>query len=243
MNKKRVIITDDEPLARTALKLSLEEIDGIEIIAECADGREALKAVRELKPDLLFLDIQMPGLNGFDVLEVLGKDAPPVIFVTAYDAYAVKAFEARALDYLLKPVRPERLRQALDRVRKRPARETEQVLDLYRKTQPPPNRILIRSGSGVKIIPVDEILYFEAQDDFVEIHTEQGSHLKYERLGRLEQLLDKQMFIRVHRSFLLNLDYLVKMEPYSKESRLAYLKNGDVVPVSKSGYKKLRDLL
>ena len=243
MNKKRVIITDDEPLARTALKLSLEEIDGIEIIAECADGREALKAVRELKPDLLFLDIQMPGLNGFDVLEVLGKDAPPVIFVTAYDAYAVKAFEARALDYLLKPVRPERLRQALDRVRKRPARETEQALDLYRKTQPPPNRILIRSGSGVKIIPVDEILYFEAQDDFVEIHTEQGSHLKYERLGRLEQLLDKQMFIRVHRSFLLNLDYLVKMEPYSKESRLAYLKNGDVVPVSKSGYKKLRDLL
>ncbi len=243
MKKKRVIVTDDEALARTALRLSLEEIDEIEIVAECADGYEALKAVQKLNPDLLFLDIQMPGLNGFDVMELLGKNAPPVIFVTAYDEYAVKAFEAHALDYLLKPVRVERLRQAIERVRELPEKETADILDSYRKTQPPLNRILIRSGNSVKIIPVEKIMYFEAQDDFVEVHTEQGSHLKYERLGRLEQLLDSRTFIRVHRSFILNILFLNKVEPYSKDSRLAYLKNGDVVQVSKNGYKKLRALL
>ncbi len=243
MKKKRVIITDDEPLAREALKLSIDEIDEIEIVAECADGYEAVKAVQEQKPDLLFLDIQMPGLSGFDVLELLGENAPPVIFVTAYDEYAVKAFEAHALDYLLKPVRVERLRQAIDRVRELPENETADILDSYRKTQPPLTRILIRSGSSVKVIPVEEIMYFKAQDDFVEVHTEEGSHLKYERLGRLEQLLDSQTFIRIHRSFILNILFLDKVEPYSKDSRLAYLKNGDVVQVSKSGYKKLRDLL
>ena len=243
MKKKRVIITDDEPLAREALKLNLNDLDEVEVVAECGDGYEAIKAVNELNPDLLFLDIQMPGLNGFDVLELLGENAPPVIFVTAYDEYAVQAFEAHALDYLLKPVRVERLRLAIDRVRELPEKETADILDSYRKTQPSLNRILIRSGSSVKVIPVEKIMYFEAQDDFVEVHTEQGSHLKYERLGRLEKLLDSRTFIRVHRSFLLNIDYLVKVEPYSKESRLAYLENGDVVQVSKNGYKKLSALL
>ncbi len=243
MKKKRVIIVDDEPLAREALKLNLKDLEKVEVVAECSDGYEALKAVRERNPDLLFLDIQMPGLSGFDVLELLGENAPPVIFVTAYDEYAVKAFEAHALDYLLKPVRVERLRLAIERARELPPNETMEVLDLYRKTQPPLRRILIRTGSSVKVIPVEEIMYFEAQDDFVEVHTGQGSFLKYERLGRLEELLDGSAFIRVHRSFLLNLDYLEKMEPYSRDSRLAYLKNGNVVPVSKSGYKKLRALL
>ena len=243
MKKKRVIIVDDEPLAREALKINLKDLDGVEVIAECGDGYEALKAVHELNPELLFLDIQVPGLSGFDVLELLGKNAPPVIFVTAYDEYAVKAFEAHALDYLLKPVRLERLRQAVNRVQNSSVHKTEEVLHSYRDAQPPLNRILIRSGSSVKVIPVDKIMYFEAQDDFVEVHTEQGSYLKYERLGRLEKLLDSKTFIRVHRSFLLNIDYLMKLEPYSKESRQAYLKNGNVVQVSKSGYKKLRDLL
>lgn len=243
MKKKRTILVDDEPLALQALKLAFSEIPEVEVVAECANGYEAVKAVRELKPDLMFLDIQMPGLSGFDVLELLADEAPPTIFVTAYDEYAVKAFEAQAIDYLLKPVQRERLEQAIEHTRDFLPESADKVIDAYREIQAPLQRILIRTGSGVQVIPVDKITHFKAQDDFVEVHTEKESHLKYERLGRLEQLLDSHTFIRVHRSFILNVHYLKKIEPYSKDSRLGYLKNGKVVQISKNGYKKLLEVL
>jgi len=243
MKKKRTILVDDEPLALQALKLTFNEIAEVEVVAECANGYEAVKAVQELNPDLLFLDIQMPGLNGFDVLELLAEKAPPTIFVTAYDEYAIKAFEAQAIDYLLKPVQRNRLEQAIKHARDFLPESAEKVIDAYREIQVPLQRILIRIGTGVQVIPVEQITHFEAQDDFVEVYTEKESHLKYERLGRLEQVLDSHTFIRVHRSFILNVSYLKKIEPYSQNSRLGYLKNGKVVQISKNGYKKLLEVL
>ena len=243
----RALVVDDEELARQALKIELQAFPEIEICGECANGFEAVKAVTELQPDLLFLDIQMPKLDGFDTLELLGDKAPAVVFVTAHDEYALKAFEARALDYLLKPARAERLRPCLERVKKMISEKRlephDELLLEHRKNQAPLTRILVRIGPEVHIVPVREIGYIEAQDDYIKLYAAGKSYLKSERMNRIEGLLDGRQFCRIHRSYILNIDYLKKIEPYTRDSFVAKLKTGETLPVSRPGYARLKELL
>ncbi len=243
---------DDEALARQSLRGALLEFEDIEIIKECVNGFDAVQEVHRSRPDLLFLDIQMPRLDGFDVVELLGKEAPFIIFVTAYDEYALRAFEAEALDYLLKPVNPKRLQKSIERVREKllskagvlkVGENIERFIDLHREHLAPLTRILIRDGSDVHIIPVENIIYLEAEEDYVRIHTGERTYLKLDSMANLETKLDLQIFCRLHRSFLLNIAYLVKIEPYTKDSRIARLKNGKTLPISRSGYNRLMELL
>jgi two-component system LytT family response regulator len=245
-NKIRSLIVDDEALAREALKDILSQLDDIEMVGECSNGFEVVKEVGEKKPDLIFLDIQMPKLDGFDVVELLGEESPFIIFVTAYDEYAIRAFETHALDYLMKPVRAERLQQALDRVRelmKLKIPQTTDVLIQSHKNQfIPISRILVRYGLEVFIIPVEDITHIQAEDDYVRIFTSEKSYLKQERMNRLEQMLDPRSFCRIHRSYILNINYLSKIEPHSKDSKIAILKNKTSLPISRSGYDQLMKL-
>jgi two-component system LytT family response regulator len=249
MTKKMIktIIVDDEPLARESLKNSLHDFEDIEILRECANGFEAVQAVQAQRPDVVFLDIQMPKLDGFDVVELLGNESPFIVFVTAYDAYAIKAFEAKALDYLLKPIQKERLTKTIERVKERISQEDfppiDKLIETHRKNAAPLTRILVRDRSDVHIIPVEDVMYIEAQDDYIEIHTSKGSFLKNERISNLEEALDDHQFCRIHRSFIMNIEYLSKIEPHTKDSKLAILKNGRNLPISRSGYSKLTDLL
>ena len=240
----KVVIVDDEELARAIIREHLAAHADVEIAAECANGFEAVKAVSECRPDLLFLDIQMPKLNGFEVLELI-EPCPAVIFVTAYDQYALRAFEVHAVDYLLKPVSAERLAQALERARSTRG-ERVPVAELVRDAREhrkPLERILIRDGSKVHVIPAEKIDYFEAQDDYVCIKTGGKEHLKQETLANLEDLLDQGRFIRIHRSYILNIERLARIELYAKDSRIAILQDGTRLPVSRSGYARLKPLL
>ncbi len=242
----RVVIVDDEDLARAILREYLAGHSDIEIVAECSNGFEAVKAASECRPDLLFLDIQMPKLNGFEVLELI-EPAPAVIFTTAYDQYALRAFEVHAVDYLLKPFSAQRLAQALELARQRPGQAerapiAELVQDVRRHNKPL-ERILIRDGSKVHVIPAEKIDYFEAQDDYVCIKTGGKEHLKQETLANLEELLDQGRFIRIHRSYILNIERLARLELYAKDSRIAILQDGTRLPVSRSGYSRLKPLL
>lgn len=245
--KKSVLIVDDEPLAREALALVLSEFNDVEISGECSDGFEAVKAINETRPDIVFLDIQMPKLDGFDVLELLGEDPPFIVFVTAYDEYALKAFESHALDYVLKPVSPGRLKKTFAKINERLQEKSSQPMgELLADRQAyitPLARILVRDRANVYIIAVEDIVYFEAQDDYVSIQTRERSFLKKETLSHLEKLLDDRQFIRIHRSYMLNINHLSKIEPYTKDSRIAILKSGKTLPVSRSGYSKLLRLI
>lgn len=242
MTKRRVLIVDDEPLARKAMALALAEFPEIEIIGECADGFEAVKVINKEKPEVVFLDVQMPKLDGFDVLELL-DDPPFIVFVTAYNKYALKAFESHALDYILKPVKTERLGKTLERVEKRLIERKRQpvdiLLDHHKKQQTPLERILIRDRNRIHILPVEYISFIEAQDDYVALFTKERSFLKKETLSGLEKRLDSSRFVRIHRSYLLNIDYLSKIEPYAKDSKIAVLKDGKTLPISRSGYQRL----
>ena len=244
--KIRVAIVDDEELARSVVREYLAKIDDVEIVAECANGFEAVKTVAELKPDLLFLDVQMPKLDGFEVLELVGRDVA-VIFVTAYDQYALRAFEIHAVDYLLKPVGAERLAAALDRARARlgrgerlPARE---IVAEARPRQEPAGRVLVRDGPRVHVIPVQKIDYVQAQDDYVSFRCEGKDYLKEQTLADVEASLDPKKFVRVHRSFVLNLDRLARVELDARENRVAILQDGRRLPVSRAGYARLNALL
>ncbi len=240
------MIVDDEELARTVLREYLLGHPDIEVLAECSDGFEAVKAVAELRPDLIFLDIQMPKLDGFEVLELIGS-GPAVIFVTAYDQYAIRAFEVHAVDYLLKPFTPERLSEALERARMRLERSegisVSALVRQARETKKPLERVLVKDGSKVHVIPVEKIDYIEAQDDYVGIKTGAKVYLKQDTMAELEVLLDSERFIRIHRSFILNIDRLVRLEPYAKDSRVAVLADGSQLPVSRTGYARLKPLL
>jgi two-component system, LytTR family, response regulator len=244
----RVAIVDDEAPARLLLREYLAAEPDIDVVAECANGFEAVRAVTELKPDLVLLDVQMPKLDGFEVLELIGRETA-VVFTTAHDEYALKAFEVHAVDYLLKPFGHERLHAALERVRQRLA--TRQGA-----AAPPPalaaaarrpgawlTRVIIRDGARVDIIPVDRIDFVEAQDDYVAVHTGERALLKDQTMGSLEAQLDPRRFVRVHRSYLLNLDRLARLEPEGRSSRTAILRDGRRVPVSRSGYARLQELL
>jgi two-component system LytT family response regulator len=219
---------------------------GIDVVAECANGFEAVKAITELAVDLLFLDIQMPKLNGFEVLELV--DVPPaVIFVTAYDEYALKAFDVHAVDYLLKPFSKERfaeaLHHAMERIGKRKFPDLTKLVVNGRPKKNPLDRLLIREGSRVHVIPVEKIDYIEAQDDYFLVRAEGKKLLKQGTLSAVEEELDPKRFLRIHRSCILNIDRLSKIEPYAKDSRVAILTDGTRLQVSRAGYAKLKELL
>jgi two-component system LytT family response regulator len=243
----RVVIVDDEPLARAVIREYLHAHADVEVVAECANGFEAVKAVAEQSPDLLFLDVQMPKLSGFEVLELIGRTVP-VIFTTAYDQYALRAFEVHAIDYLLKPFDQSRFSEALSRARARiAANETGAEVDALvsdaRPRNTPAERVLIRDGSQVHVIPVEKIDYVEAQDDYVCVKAEGKQYLKDQTMTALEATLDPNRFVRIHRSYLLNIDRIARVELYAKDSRLAILRDGTKLPVSRAGYARLAKLL
>ena len=242
----RVVIVDDEPLARTVVREFAERQSGVEVVAECANGFEAVKAVSELTPDLMFLDVQMPKLDGFEVLELLGRSVP-VIFTTAYDQYALQAFEVHAIDYLLKPFSEERFVEAVSRARARLQKGEEMpVDDLVADARPrtgPVERVLIRDGAQVHVIPVEKIDYVEAQDDYVCFKAEGKDYLKDQTMGAVEASLDPARFVRIHRSYLLNIERIGRVELYAKDSRIAILRDGRRLPVSRAGYARLAKLL
>jgi two-component system, LytTR family, response regulator len=243
----RVVIVDDEALARTVVREYLKHHAGVEVVAECGNGFDAVKAVTELSPDLMFLDVQMPKLNGFEVLELIGRQVP-VIFTTAYDQYALQAFEVHAVDYLLKPFSEERFAEALTRARGRlqTHEATPDIDALVVAAHPksgPVERVLIRDGSQVHVIPVEKIDYVEAQDDYVCFKAEGRQYLKDQTMGALESQLDPAQFVRIHRSYFLNIERIARVELYAKDSRVAILRDGTRLPVSRAGYARLAKLL
>lgn len=242
----RALIVDDEDLARQVIREMLAWHPDVEIAGECANGFEAVRMATELKPELIFLDIQMPKLDGFEVLELIGAD-PAVIFVTAYDEHALRAFEVHAVDYLMKPFRIERFEAALDRARQRiggtaPFRPEE----LTASTRAPgqfAERIVVKDGTRVHIIPVPKLDYAEAQDDYVALASQGKKYLKQQTISSLEAALDPKNFVRIHRSYLVNLERVSRLEPYGKDTHLVILNDGARLPVSRSGYARLKSFL
>ncbi|HRG80503.1 MAG TPA: response regulator [Cyclobacteriaceae bacterium] len=241
----KAILIDDEPLSREILKSYLRKFPSIEVVDECNDGFEGVKSIQQHQPDLVFLDIQMPKINGFEMLELINP-VPSVIFITAFDEYAFKAFEANAIDYLLKPVSEERFQKAiqkyLDKTSGTPGK-TDDLLAIMAQSPSQNNRIVVKTGNKVKIIPIHDIHYLEADDDFVKIVSVEGSFLKNKTLSFYEQTLDPQQFVRVHRSYILHISQITKIEPYQKETHMAVLRNGQQIPISKTGYGKLKSIL
>jgi two-component system LytT family response regulator len=241
----RIIIVDDEMLARGVVREYLSEHADAEIVAECANGFEAVKAITELAPDLVFLDIQMPKLDGFEVAELAGSKTR-YIFATAFDQYAIKAFEFHALDYLLKPFSQQRFDQALAHARANLGAGGEAVEKMAREAaarNKPLGRVLIRDGARVHVINADKIEQIEAQDDYVQIRSEGRNYLKNQRLSELEEQLDGEQFLRIHRSYIVNIAFVERIEQATKDSHVAVLKDGARVPVSRSGYQKIRAVI
>ena len=239
------ILIDDEPLARAIIKEYTAAFPQLNIVQECNDGFEGLKAIMQHRPQLIFLDVQMPKINGFEMLELI-EEPPAVIFVTAFDEYAIKAFESHAIDYLLKPFSRERFNKAIEKF-------LEQSVNHSHPVQPVPEsfslspqqrqRVVVKISGKIKIIPVDDIHYLEAADDYVRIHTKEGGFLKNRTMSHFEKSLDGNVFVRTHRSFIVNVQQITRIDPYEKESYVARLKNGSQVAVSKSGYAKLKLVL
>ncbi|HEY0274176.1 MAG TPA: LytTR family transcriptional regulator DNA-binding domain-containing protein [Chitinophaga sp.] len=242
----KAIIIDDEPLARAVVKEYLADYAQVTLLQECGDGFEGLKAIQQHQPDLVFLDVQMPKINGFEMLELV-EQLPSVIFTTAFEEHAIRAFEVNAVDYLLKPFSKERFDKALqkwldksDSARKT---ATEQVIDAAAALPLQSNRIVVKINGKIKIIPVQDVHYLEAADDYVKIVTAEGAFLKNKTMSFFEQLLEAGQFSRVHRSYILNVNEVTRIDPYEKENHLAILKSGAKIPVSKTGYPKLKAAL
>ena len=249
MTDIRVAIVDDEPLARAMIREYLSSVPGLEVVAECANGFEAVKVVSELRPDLLFLDVQMPKLDGFEVLELVGGDVA-VIFVTAFDQYAIRAFDVHAVDYLLKPFSPERLGEALARARDRlargeraPASVSSGELAATARASSARGRVLVRDGPRVHVLPMEKIEYVQAQDDYVSYRCEGKDYLREQTLAQAEAALDPAKFVRIHRSYLVNLDCLARIETGDGDTRIAILTGGRQLPVSRAGYARLSSRL
>ena len=242
----KVIIVDDEPLARSIVKEYLQKHPQMELMQECGDGFEGLKAIQQHQPDLIFLDIQMPKITGFEMLELI-EQPPSVIFTTAFDEYAIKAFEAHAIDYLLKPFDQERFDKAISKWKEKKSTSTEKsTQDLLETASLSPSqsqRIVVKNGSKIKIIPAHDVLYLEAADDYVKIHTPEGYFLKNKTMTHFEQSLDGEQFVRTHRSYIVNVQQITRIDPYEKDSHVAILRSGAKVPVSRSGYGKLKEVL
>jgi two-component system, LytTR family, response regulator len=241
----RAVIVDDEELARQLLREYIWEAGGVEVVAECGNGFDAVKVIGDLHPDLVFLDVQMPKLDGFEVLELI--DPPPaVVFVTAYDQYAMRAFDAHAVDYLLKPFHLDRLRKALERAHARLGERRPAPTDLTAAARPPGqmlDRIVVKDGAKVHIIPSGKLDYVEAQDDYIALHSEKKNYLKAQTIASIETQLDPQRFVRIHRSFIVNVERIARIEPFTRDSRVAVLQDGSQLPISRSGHAKLKELL
>jgi len=240
-----VIIIDDEPLARSIVKEYLQSYAEVKLLAECNDGFEGLKAINQYQPDLVFLDIQMPKITGFEMLELI-ENPPSVIFTTAFDEYAIKAFENNAVDYLLKPFSKERFDKAIQKyLHQKPSvpQKTEAVLETAAQSPVQQNRVVVKDGSKIKIIPVSNVQYLEAADDYVKIFTAEGSFLKKKTMSYFEQSLESFQFVRIHRSFIVNTQLITRIDAYEKDSHLLLLTTGAKLPVSKAGYSKLKEVL
>ncbi len=265
-NPITAVLIDDEPLARLIVREYLQTYPNITIVQECNDGFEGLKTIQQLHPDLIFLDIQMPKINGFEMLELV-ENPPAVIFTTAFDEYAIRAFETHAVDYLLKPFSKERFDKALRKwfdhrassapadihstanfdnsvpPAGSPAASTQSLLDTAAESPAQQQRVVVKTAGKIKIIPIEDIHYLEAADDYVKIHTHNGAFLKNRTMGYFEKVLDPTRFVRTHRSYIINIQQVTRIDPYEKDSHLCVLSSGAQVPVSKAGYVKLRAVL
>ncbi len=244
----KIVVIDDEPLARSIVLEYLQEHKDLEVVAECNDGFQGVKAINQHKPDLIFLDIQMPKINGFEMLELLDT-TPSVIFTTAFDEYAIKAFETNTIDYLLKPFSKERFDLAIEKWKAKntttvsPEKNIHALLENSSKQPDEKNRIVVKNGSDIRIVPVDDVMYIEAYDDYVKIFTKDTYFLKKKTMNYYEEVLDPAHFFRTHRSFIINLQQLTKIEPLEKNTYIALLKNGKRIPLSRTGYSKLKETL
>lgn len=242
----KVVIIDDEPLARSVVREYLSAYKEVEICAECGDGFEGLKAIAQYKPFLIFLDIQMPKVNGFEMLELV-DNPPAIIFTTAFDEYAMKAFEFHALDYLLKPFSQERFDKAMKKwINLHKDGRTQLLSPALHETVKQPEertRIVVREGGNIRIVPVTEVNYIEAYDDYVKIFTVKEMFLKKKTMGYYEQTLDPKQFVRVHRSYIIQLNQLTKIEPLERDAYQALLRSGAKIPLSKTGYTRLKEVL
>jgi two-component system LytT family response regulator len=240
------LIIDDEPLARLIVVEYLQSYPNITVLQECNDGFEGLKAIQQHHPDLIFLDIQMPKINGFEMLELV-ENPPAVIFTTAFDEYAIRAFETHAVDYLLKPFSKERfdkaIRKWMDQHVPEHDQTTQSLLDAAAESPAQQQRVVVKTAGKIKIIPIEDIHYLEAADDYVKIHTHNGAFLKNRTMGYFEKVLDPDRFVRTHRSYIINIQQVTRIDPYEKDSHLCVLSSGAQVPVSKAGYVKLRAVL
>jgi two-component system LytT family response regulator len=249
MKRIRTVIIEDETPAREILKHYLKDIPEIDVIAECADGFAGLKSISNLKPELVFLDIQMPRLTGFELLEVM-TEKPAIIFTTAYDQYAIKAFEMNAIDYLLKPFPKERLGTAVKKAAEKIRRTKDEgsgfsqnLIEKLPVPASPLNRIVVRKGNAINLITVDQLKYIEAQDDYVMIHHSSGKALKQQSMKYFEENLPAKDFVRVHRAYIVKVTEIKRIEPYGKDNHVAILNSGEKLPVSRSGYKHLKEEL
>ncbi len=244
--KWKALIVDDEELARKLIREMLATHPEIEIAAECGNGMEAVKAAGEHKPDLLFLDVQMPKLTGFDVLELIDRNGVAIVFVTAFDQYAMKAFDVHAVDYLLKPYSRERFEAALEKAKSQEGKKVVDAAELVAASRPAgqyAERIVVKDGTKVTLIAVSKLDYAEALDDYVSLVSEGKKHLKQQTISGLELALDPALFVRIHRSYVVNLERVVRIEPYAKDSKVAILSSGVKLPVSRAGYARLKTLL
>lgn len=244
MEPIRALIVDDEQLARELIKNYLKNQEDITILGEGENGFEGARLIAEIKPDLVFLDIQMPKLNGFEMLELI-ENPPEIIFITAHNDFAIRAFEMNAVDYLLKPYSQERLlnaiRKATEKIRSGIARENKINLLVQQPLTEKLERIVVKSGNKIKVIPVEKIIYLEAQDDYIMLYTDDGKHLKQGTMKYYEDHLDETKFIRVHRSYIVKMDQVVQLEPYAKDNYIMKLKNGATLKISRNGLKNLKD--
>ena len=248
MDKISIVIIDDEAPAREIIKHYLKEVDSIEVIAECADGFSGLKSISVMKPDLVFLDIQMPRLTGIELIEVL-TEKPEIIFTTAYDQFALRAFELNAVDYLMKPFPKKRfldaVKKAIDKIRSGKGNKEPASHLLLKKpeTSSSVNRIVVRKGNAINLIPVEQIKYVAAEDDYVMIYHSAGKALKQQTMKFYEENLPKADFVRIHRSYIVRVEEIKQIEPYGKDNHVAILHSGDKLPVSRSGFKHLKEEL
>jgi len=244
---KKIVIIDDEPLARSVVVEYLKGRNGFEIVSECNNGFEGVKAIQTHKPDLVFLDIQMPKINGFEMLELL-DELPNVIFATAFDEYAIRAFEKNAVDYLLKPFSKERFNSALDKWMDKMKSNTtskglSEIIQSSGKQPDEKSRVVVRSNGEISIVPTNEIHYIEAYDDYVKLFTKDNYFLKKKTMNYYEEILDTNHFFRTHRSFIINLNELTRIEPLEKNTYLALLRSGKKIPLSRTAYHKLKEKL
>lgn len=244
----RTIIIDDEQLARDIVKKYLEDHTDIEIVAECSNGFEGVKAIHDLKPDLVFLDIQMPKLTGFEMLEILDYK-PQIIFATAYDEFAIKAFEHNAIDYLLKPFSKERFNQSIAKAKSQSLTSSKKSDDIksineFRDEQEDSiDRIVVKQNHKIIVIPVDDIKYLEAQDDYVMIYTKDARYMKQKTMKYFESHLPASDFVRIHRAYIAKVSEIEELQRYEKDSHIVKLKSGEKLKVSKSGYQNLKEIL